>query len=184
MFCTHKTTILCQLGLLSPAYQPISPSILNHFWWELYQINKFHRLTPKLTCQIKALFNENFCCHHQKSLISPSLTTKPNLILFDQIKAPLRLPEQQIISEQVPRHPQCPVSTELGRFFQSFKVPLQPSNELKIISHSNLSSTTLILDKHSSTVSTINTGMVYLTSTLWRPASTHTLKTVLSQKNS
>ena len=33
----HKTTILCQFGFLSPAYQPISPSILNHFWWELYQ---------------------------------------------------------------------------------------------------------------------------------------------------
>ena len=39
-------------------------------------------------------------------------------------------------------------------------------------------------DKHSSTVSTINTDVVYLTSTLWRPASTHTLKMVLSQKNS
>ena len=86
-------------------------------------------------------------------------------------------------SSSPPPPPPHPVSTELGRFFQSFKVPLQPSNELKIISHSNLSSTTLILDKHSSTVSTINTGMVYLTSTLWRPASTHTLKTVLSQKN-
>ena len=61
---------------------------------------------------------------------------------------------------------------------------LQLSNELKIIFHSNLSSTTLVLDKHSSTVSTINTGVVYLTSTLWRPASTHTLKMVLSQKNS
>ena len=33
----HKTTILCQFGLLSPAYLPVSPSILNHFWWELYQ---------------------------------------------------------------------------------------------------------------------------------------------------
>ena len=86
------------------------------------------------------------------------------------IKTPLRLPEQQIVSEQVPRHPPRPVSTELGEFCQSFKVPLQPSNELKIISHSNLSSTTLILDKHSSTVSTTNTGVVYLTSTLWRPA--------------
>ena len=31
--------------------------------------------------------------------------TKPNLIPFDQIKTPLHLPEQQIISEQVPRHP-------------------------------------------------------------------------------
>ena len=30
---------LCQFGLLSQAYQPISPSILIHFWWELYQIN-------------------------------------------------------------------------------------------------------------------------------------------------
>ena len=108
--------------------------------------------------------------------------TKPNLIPFDQIKEPLRLPEQQIISEQVPQHHPHLVSTELGEFFQSFKVLLQPSNELKIISHSNLSSTTLILDKHSSTVSTINTGVVYLTSTLWRPASTHTLKMVCHKR--
>ena len=42
---------------------------------------------------------------------------------------------------------------------------------------------TLTLDKHSSTASTTNTGLAYLTSTLWRPASTHTLKTVLSQKS-
>ena len=102
---------------------------------------------------------------------------------FDQIKEPLRLPEQQIGSEQVPQHPTHPSSTELGEFFQSFKVLLQPSNKLKIISHSNLSSTTLTLDKHSSTVSTTNTGLVYLTSTLWRPASTHTLKTDLAQKS-
>ena len=39
------------------------------------------------------------------SSISLSLTTKPNLIPFDQIKTPLRLPEQQIVSEQVPRLP-------------------------------------------------------------------------------
>ena len=76
------------------------------------------------------------------------------------------------------------VSTELGEFFQSFKVLLQPSNELIIISLSNLSSTTLILHNYSSTVSTTNTGLVYLMSTLWRPASTHILKMVLSQKNS
>ena len=76
-----------------------------------------------------------------------------------------------------------PASTELEEFFQTFKVLLQPSNELKIISHSNLSSTTLTLDKHSSTASTTNTGLAYLTSILWRPASTHTLKTVLSQKS-
>ena len=58
----------------------------------------------------------------------------------------------------------------------------QPLNELKILSHSNLSSTTLTLDKHSSTPSTTNTGLAYLTSILWRLASTHTLKTDLSQK--
>ena len=87
---------------------------------------------------------------------------KSNLIPFDQIKEPIHLPEQKIVSEQVPRHPPYPVSTELGEFLQSFKVLLQPSNELKTISHSNLSSTTLILDKHSSTVSAINTGLVYL----------------------
>ena len=39
------------------------------------------------------------------------------------------------------------------------------------------------LDKHSSTASTTNTGLAYLTSILWRPASTHTLKTDLSQKS-
>ena len=114
-------------------------------------------------------------------LLSP--TTKFNLIPFDQIKEPLRLPKQQIGSEQVPQHPPHLASTELEEFFQSFKVLLQPSNELKIISHSNLSSTTLTLDKHSSTASTTNTGLAYLTSILWRPASKHTLKTDLSQKS-
>ena len=108
---------------------------------------------------------------------------KSNLIPFDQIKEPLHLPEQQIGSEQVPQQPPHLASTEHEEFYQSFKVLLQPSNELKIISHSNLSSTTPTLDKHSSTASTTNTVLVYLTSILWRPASTHTLKTDLSQKS-
>ena len=73
--------------------------------------------------------------------------------------------------------------TELEGFFQTFKVLLQPSNEMKIISNSNLSSTTLHLDKHSSTVTTTSTGLGYLMSTLWRLASTHSLTTVLSQKS-
>ena len=101
----------------------------------------------------------------------------------DQIKDPLRLPKQQIGSEQVLQYLPHLASIELEGFFQSFKVLLQPSNELKIISHSNLSSTTLLLDKHSSTVSTNSTGLAYLTSTLWRLASTHPLTTVLSQKS-
>ena len=37
MLCTHKTTILCQFGLFCHQLTTISPSILNHFWWELYQ---------------------------------------------------------------------------------------------------------------------------------------------------
>ena len=53
----------------------------------------------------------------------------------------------------------------------------------EIIFHSNLSSTTLLLDRHSSTVSTTSTGLGYLMSTLWRLASTHPLTTVLSQKS-
>ena len=42
---------------------------------------------------------------------------------------------------------------------------------------------TLTLDKLSSTVSTTSTGLEYLTSILWRPASAHPLTTVLSQKS-
>ena len=49
VLCMHKTTILCQFGLSCHQLTTISPSILNHFWWELYQINKSHRSTPKLT---------------------------------------------------------------------------------------------------------------------------------------
>ena len=174
-----QDNILCQFGLinLSLPHQLISPSILNHFWWELYQINKSHRSTPKLTGQIK-----------QRELLMPSpevidLTLSDNEIQPDQIRDPLRIPKQQIGSEQVLQHLPHLTSTELEGFFQSFKVLLQPSNELKIIFHSNLSSTTLHLDKHSSTVSTTSTGLGYLTSTLWRLASTHPLTTVLSQKS-
>ena len=68
--------------------------------------------------------------------------TKFNLIRFDQISEHLRTPKQQIGSEQVLQASPRPASTELREFSQSFKVLSQPSNERKIISHSNLSSTT------------------------------------------
>ena len=163
--------------------QLISQPILIHFWWELYQINKSHRSTPKLTSRIKALFNENFDAITRSHRSHPLWTTKFNLIPSDQIRDPLRLSKQQTGSEQVLQYLSHLASTELEGFFQSFKVLLQPSNELKIIFHSNLSSTTLHLDKHSSTVSTTSTGLGYLTSTLWRLASTHPSTTVLSQKS-
>ena len=38
VLCTHKTTILCQFGLFCHQLTTISPSILKHFWWELYQL--------------------------------------------------------------------------------------------------------------------------------------------------
>ena len=38
VLCTHKATILCQFGLSCHQLTTISPSILNHFWWELYQV--------------------------------------------------------------------------------------------------------------------------------------------------
>ena len=37
VLCVHKTTILCQFGLFCHQLTTVSPSILNHFWWELYQ---------------------------------------------------------------------------------------------------------------------------------------------------
>ena len=54
MLCTHKTTILCQFGLFCHKLTTISPPILSNFWWELYQINKSHCSTPKLTSRIKS----------------------------------------------------------------------------------------------------------------------------------
>ena len=38
MLCMHKTTILCQFGLFCHQLTTISPSILNHFSWELYHV--------------------------------------------------------------------------------------------------------------------------------------------------
>ena len=106
---------------------------------------------------------------------------QPDPIRSDQgTSTPTRATNQFRTCSSTPPHL---ASTELEEFFQSFKVLLQPSSELKIISHSNLSSTTLTLDKHSSTALTTNTGLAYLTSILWRLASTHTLKMVLSQKS-
>ena len=36
--CVFTQTILCQFGLSCHQLTTISPSILNHFWWELYQV--------------------------------------------------------------------------------------------------------------------------------------------------
>ena len=47
MLCTHKTTILCQFGLFCHELTTISPPILSHFWWELYQ----NQVSPPVQCQ-------------------------------------------------------------------------------------------------------------------------------------
>ena len=114
------------------------------------------------------------------------LTLSDNEIQPDPTRSdrgPLRLTKQQTGPEQVLQRFPHLASTELEGFFQSFKALLQPLSELKIIFHSNPSSTTLHLDKHSSIVSTTSTGLGYLTSILWRLASTHPLTTDLSQKS-
>ena len=107
---------------------------------------------------------------------------QPDPIRSDQ-RTPYAYPSNKSVQDKFFNHPHVPESTELGEFSQSFKVLLQPSNERKIISHSNLSSTTLPLDKPSSTVSTTSTGLGYLTSILWRLASTQPPTTDLSQKS-
>ena len=58
--------------------------------------------------------------------------TQPDPIRSNQgISTPTRATNPFRTSSSTPPRP---VSTELGEFFQSFKVPLQPSNKLKIIS--------------------------------------------------
>ena len=49
VLCMHKTTILCQLGLSCHQLTTISPSILNHFWWELYQTYQAYQETQSET---------------------------------------------------------------------------------------------------------------------------------------
>ena len=116
--------------------------------------------------------------------------TKSNLIPFDQIKEPLHLPKQQIGSEQVPQPPPPPPPPTSGinrtrrilpviqGTFAAIEraenyLPLQPFfNNI----HFGQTLINCIHNQH-------RTGLAYLTSILWRPASTHTLKTDLSQKS-
>ena len=74
MLCTHKTTILCQFGLFCHQLTTISPSILNHFRWELYQYSRaeINRITKYLT-NIKLDdtwrgTNESFLMHYNDQL--------------------------------------------------------------------------------------------------------------------
>ena len=46
MLCTHRTTILCEFGLFRHKLTTISPSILNHFWWELYHEKPDYSFLP------------------------------------------------------------------------------------------------------------------------------------------
>ena len=53
MLCTHKTTILCQFGLFCHQLTTISPSILIHFWWELYHSHDENSILQSLQGQFK-----------------------------------------------------------------------------------------------------------------------------------
>ena len=182
MLCTHKTTSSASLVL--KFVLQFNNSYLNQF--SSISGGNCIRLTVS---SFDSQANQSNQSSIQRELLMPSpevidLTLSDDEIQPDPIRsdrgppAPNQATNRFRASSSTP-----PTSTELEEFFQSFKVLLQPSNELKIIFHSNLSSTTLHLDKHSSTVFTTNTGLGYLTSTLWRLASTHTSTTVLSQKS-
>ena len=55
---------LCQFGLLSQAYQPISPSILIHFWWNCISgalngsipLLVLYRITPDISIMLLYTF--------------------------------------------------------------------------------------------------------------------------------
>ena len=173
MLCTHKTASSASLVI-----QKFVPTLLTHI-----SPNSRPFLVGIVSLSDGEIQPDPIRFLDKSSISLIPTTTKFNLIRFDQISEHLRTPKQQIGSEQVLQASPRPASTELREFSQSFKVLSQPSNERKIISHSNLSSTTLTLDKHSSTVSTTSTGLEYLTSILWRPASAHPLTTVLSHKS-
>ena len=181
-----QNSILCQFG-----NSEICPNFANPYLTQFSSISGGNciRLTVSL---FDSQANQSNQSSIQRELLMPS----PQVINLthsddDEIQPdPIRSDQQtsthtqatnrfRTSSSSIPR----PASTELREFSQSFKVLSQPSNERKIISHSNPSSTTLTLDKHSSTVSTTSTGLEYLRSILWRPASAHPLTTVLSQKS-
>ena len=79
--------------------------------------------------------------------------------------------------------PTSGIDRNSGEFSQSFKVLSQPSNERKNYLPLQPFFNNTPLDKPSSTVSTTSTGLGYLTSILWRLASTQPLTTDLSQKS-
>ena len=162
----HKTTILCQFGLF------FVTSLLSHISINSHPF-PVGIVSDKQVSSFDSQANQSNQSYIQRELLMPSpevidLTLSEDEIQPDPIRSdqgtsmPTRATNQFRTSSSTP--PPHLASTELEEFFQSFKVLLQPSNELKIISHSNLSSTTLTLDKHSSTASTTNTGLAYLTS--------------------
>ena len=50
------------LDHLSPAFQPISPSILNHFWWKLYHVDnlKSSQIDPKVNDEFLQWIRDTF----------------------------------------------------------------------------------------------------------------------------
>ena len=59
MLCTHKTTILCQFGVFCHQLTTISPSILNHFWWELYHCGGIILISRPTFMDIYPYFQDN-----------------------------------------------------------------------------------------------------------------------------
>ena len=63
MLCMHSTTTSASLDYLSQAYQPVSPSILSHFRWELYHLlppeENGERHRAKVTRQVVEIIDQD-----------------------------------------------------------------------------------------------------------------------------
>ena len=186
MLCTHKTTIFCQFGNLE-----ICPNFANPYLTQFSSISGGNciRLTVS---SFDSQANQSNQSSIQRELLMPSpevidLTLSDN----DEIQPdPIRSDQRTSTHTQATNRFRTSSSSiptsginRTRRILPVIQGTFAAIERGEILSHSNLSSTTLILDKHSSTVSTTSTGLEYLTSILWRPASTHPLITVLSQKS-
>ena len=183
MLCTHKTTILCQFGLIICHF--LTNSYLNQFS-SIFGGNCIRLTVSSFDSQA----NQSNQSSIQRELLMPSpevidLTLSNNEFQPDPIRSDQGPPTPTQATNRFRTSSSTPPTSGINRTRRILPViqgtfaaieraenylPLQPS-------------TTPLLDKHSSTVSTTSTGLGYLTSILWRLASTHPLTTVLSQKS-
>ena len=92
----HKTTILCQFGLFCHQLPTISPPILNHFWWELYQTMTTFQLTSQQLMSQQCKLPSNQCPNNiqRKNTKSPLKGLHSKQCQFGKIKQPNKAVQQ------------------------------------------------------------------------------------------